>query len=162
MVHAGMGYRFHVTGLTHDERGYPAMNAQAQDKLVRRLKDKILKNIDQIVMLDEENLDDADVVVLSYGITARVAQRAIDMARAKGLKVGKVRMITVWPFPVARIAALAERVKAIVVPEINMGQIVLEVERAAGGRARTISVPHAGGSVHRPEQILEVIEEAAK
>ncbi len=162
MVHAGMGYRFHVTGLTHDERGYPAMNAAAQDKLVRRLKDKILKNMDRIVMLEEEGVEDADVVVVSYGITSRVAERAIGMARAKGLKVGKLRMISVWPFPVGRIAAVAERVKAFVVPELNMGQIVLEVERAAAGRARTISVPHAGGSVHQPEQIFEVIEEAAK
>jgi 2-oxoglutarate ferredoxin oxidoreductase subunit alpha len=160
MVHVGMGYRFHITGLTHDERGYPVMNAETQDKLVRRLKNKILSNIDKIVMLEEEDLDDADVVVISYGITARVAQRAVDMARAKGLKVGKIRMITVWPFPFERIAEIARKVKALVVPEINMGQVVLEVERAAAGNARTVSIPHAGGSVHRPEQILKAIEEA--
>ncbi len=162
MVHAGAGYRFHVTGLTHDERGYPAMNAEAQDKLVRRLKDKILKNAGRIIVLDEEGLDDAEVVVVSYGITARVAQRAIDLAVAKGLKVGKLRLVTVWPFPEQKIRELAERVKAFVVPELNMGQIVREVERCAAGQARVISVPHAGGSVHRPEYILEKIEEAAK
>ncbi len=162
MVHAGMGYRFHVTGLTHDERGYPAMTPEAQDKLVRRLKDKILSNMDKIVMLEEEDLDDADVVVISYGITSRVAQRAVDMARAKGLKVGKIRLITVWPFPRSGSPRLAKRVKAFVVPEINLGQMVLEVERAAGGHAKTISVPHAGGSVHRPERILKAIEEATQ
>jgi 2-oxoglutarate ferredoxin oxidoreductase subunit alpha len=162
MVHAGMGYRFHVTGLTHDDRGYPAMNVETQDKLVRRLIDKINKNVDRISMIEEENMDDADIVVMSYGITARVAERAIAMARAKGLKVGKMRLITVWPFPEKKIAELAKRVKAFVVPELNMGQVVLEVERAAAGNARTILVPHAGGSVHRPEQILAAIEEAAK
>ncbi|HHN94031.1 MAG TPA: 2-oxoacid:acceptor oxidoreductase subunit alpha [Anaerolineae bacterium] len=162
MVHAGTGYRFHITGLTHDERGYPAMNAEAQDKLIRRLKDKILKNADRILILEEENLETAEVVVVSYGITARVAQRAIDLARAKGLKVGKLRLITVWPFPEQKIRELAGRIKAFVVPELNMGQIVREVERCAAGQARVISVPHAGGSVHRPEQILNEIEEAAK
>jgi len=162
MAHAGEGYHFHITGLTHDERGYPAMNPQAHDKLVRRLKEKIARAAHEIIRLDEDGLDDADVVVVSYGITARVAERAIQMARAEGLRVGRLRLITVWPFPEARIRTLAERVKAFVVPEINLGQIVLEVERAAAGRARAIHVPHAGGSVHRPEDILKAIREAAQ
>ncbi len=162
MAHAGEGYHFHITGLTHDERGYPAMNAQAQDKLVRRLKDKIALATDRIIMLDEDAVDDADVVVVSYGITARVAERAIQMARAGGIKVGRLRLVTVWPFPEQRIRALARRVKAFVVPELNLGQIVLEVERSAAGQAKVISVPHAGGSVHRPEQILNAIQEAVR
>ena len=161
MVHAGQGYRFHITGLTHDELGYPAMNPEAQDKLVRRLRNKILNAVDQITMLEEEGLEDADVVVVSYGITSRVAQRAVELARAKGLKVGKLRMITVWPFPEERVRKIAERVKAFVVPELNMGQISREVERVSAGRAKTIPVPHAGGAVHHPEVILQAIEEAA-
>ncbi|MCP5115843.1 MAG: 2-oxoacid:acceptor oxidoreductase subunit alpha [bacterium] len=160
MVHAGDGYRFHVTGLTHDERGYPAMNAPAQDKLIRRLKSKIVDAEDRISAREEDGLDDADVVVVSYGITSRVAQRAIEMARAKGLKVGRIRLITVWPFPEDYIKQLARRVKAFVVPELNMGQIVLEVQRAADGAARTLLVPHAGGTVHDPAEILRAIEEA--
>jgi len=162
MAHAGEGYRFHVTGLTHDERGYPAMTPPVQDKLVRRLKDKIDNNIDKISMMEVDGLDDADVVVVSYGITSRVAQRAIDMARARGLKVGKLRLITVWPFPEKVIADLAQRVKAFVVPEMNLGQVKYEVERAANGNAKTILVGHAGGNVHRPEQILDAILEGAK
>jgi 2-oxoglutarate ferredoxin oxidoreductase subunit alpha len=162
MAHAGEGYRFHVTGLTHDERGYPAMTPPVQDKLVRRLKDKIDKNIDKITMMETDGLDDTDVVVVSYGITSRVAQRAIDMARKRGLKVGKMRLITVWPFPEKVIAELASRVKAFVVPEMNLGQVKYEVERAAAGKTKTILVPHAGGSVHRPEQILDAIMEGAK
>jgi len=162
MVHAGMGYRFHITGLTHDDRGYPAMNAQAQDKLVRRLKDKIRNATETISMREEENLDDADVVVLSYGITARVAQRAIDAAAKKGIKVGRIRLLTVWPFPEERIREIAQKVKAFVVPELNMGQVALEVERVAAGAARTFLVPHAGGTVHDPAVIEKAIEEAAK
>lgn len=162
MAHAGEGYAFHITGLTHDERGYPAMNPQAQDKLVRRLKDKIALAKDRIIILDEDGVEDAEVVVVSYGITARVAERAIQMARNEGIKVGRMRLVTVWPFPEERIRALARRVKAFVVPELNLGQIVLEVERSAAGQAKAISVPHAGGSVHRPEQILKAIQEAVR
>ena len=162
MAHAGQGYRFHVTGLTHDERGYPAMNAEAQDKLIRRLRDKVRNAADRISIIEEERIEDADVVVVSYGITSRVAQRAIEMAREKGIKVGKLRLVVVWPFPEKRVREIARQVKAFVVPELNMGQIALEVERVAAGAARTICVPHAGGTVHRPEDIAQVIEEAVR
>lgn len=162
MAHAGEGYRFHVTGLTHDERGYPAMTPGTQDVLVRRLKSKIEDNADKISMYEADGLEGADVVVVSYGITSRVAQRAIDLARARGMKVGKLRLITVWPFPEKLINDLAGRVKAFVVPELNLGQIKYEVERCAAGKAKTILVAHAGGSVHRPEKILEAIVEGAK
>jgi 2-oxoglutarate ferredoxin oxidoreductase subunit alpha len=159
MVHAGMGYNFHVTGLTHDERGYPSMTPETQDRLVRRLQTKL----DAVPHLHEaDGLDGADAVVISYGITSRVAQRAIDLARDKGLKVGKFRLITAWPFPDAEIKALAAKVKAFVVAELNLGQMSREVERAAAGVVRTVPVLHAGGSVHRPEQILKAIEEALR
>jgi 2-oxoglutarate ferredoxin oxidoreductase subunit alpha len=161
MAHAGEGYNFHVTGLTHDERGYPNMTIPVQQKLVTRLQEKILRAKKEIQLIDTEALDDADVVVVSYGITSRVAQRAIEMARAKGLKVGKFRLITAWPFPSERIRELASRVKAFVVPELNLGQMVGEVERAAG-RVKTLCVPHAGGGVHAPEDILAKIEEALR
>ncbi len=162
MAHAGEGYRFHVTGLTHDDRGYPSMTVATQDKLVRRLQNKVRKAEDKLTLLDEGGLEDAEVVVVSYGITSRVAQRAIEMARQKKVKAGRCRLIGVWPFPDRRIAQLAGRVKAFVTPEINLGQISREVERAVGGRARTIPVTHAGGGVHRPEDILDAIMEAAR
>jgi 2-oxoglutarate ferredoxin oxidoreductase subunit alpha len=162
MAHAGEGYHFHVTGLTHDDRGYPNMNVQSQDKLVRRLQNKIKENVEHIVLFEEDGVEDADVIVVSYGITSRVAQRAIDLARAQGLKVGKFRLITAWPFPEARLRDLARRAGALVVPELNLGQMVREVERAAAGHARTIAVSHAGGGVHRPEDILAAIVEAAR
>jgi 2-oxoglutarate ferredoxin oxidoreductase subunit alpha len=162
MAHAGEGYRFHVTGLTHDERGYPNMTPAVQHKLVTRLQEKIRKAEDRIALFEEENTEDADVIVVSYGITSRVAQRAIDLARHRGLKVGKLRLITVWPFPEKKIRELAGRTGAFVVPELNLGQMVREVERAASGKAKTLPVPHAGGSVHRPEDIVAVIEEALR
>ena len=162
MAHAGEGYKFHMTGLTHDERGYPNMTPPAQDKLVRRLQAKIQAATDRITMCEEEGTEGADVVVISYGITSRVAQRAIDLARKRGLRVGKLRLITVWPFPERKIRELAGKAKSFVVPELNLGQMVREVERAAAGRAETFAVPHAGGSVHRPEDILKVIMEASR
>jgi len=162
MAHAGEGFRFHMTGLTHDERGYPSMTPETQDRLVRRLMDKVRRAADDLVHVEEEGVEGADVIVVSYGITSRVAQRAVEMARAKGLRVGKLRLLTAWPFPAAKVRALAQGIKAFVVPELNMGQMVGEVERAAGGAARTYSVPHAGGTVHRPEVILKVIEEATR
>ena len=162
MAHAGEGYKFHVTGLTHDERGYPNMTPPMQKTLVTRLQNKILSAVERISMFEEDSTENADVIVVSYGITSRVAQRAIDMARAQGLKVGKLRLITAWPFPDFKIRELAARTKAFVVPELNLGQMSREVQRAAEGRAKTILVPHAGGSVHNPEDILAVIQEAAR
>jgi len=100
----GEGYKFHVTALTHDERGYPNMTPSVQDKLVRRLQSKIRNAADRICLFEEEQLEGADVVVVSYGITSRVAQRAIEAARERGLCVGKLRLITAWPFPENKIA----------------------------------------------------------
>jgi len=162
MAHAGEGYKFHVTGLTHDDRGYPNMTPQMQKTLVGRLQNKILSAVERISMFEEDSTEDADVIVVSYGITSRVAQRAIDMARAKGMKVGKLRLITAWPFPDFKIRELAARTRAFVVPELNLGQMAREVQRAAEGKAKTFLVPHAGGSVHHPEEILAVIQEAVR
>jgi len=160
MTKAGMGHNVHITGLTHDARGYPVMNANAQDKLIRRLVGKIRDNVPQITDVRTDGVEGADVVVLSYGITSRIAMRAVRMARQQGRKVGYLRLVTVWPFPEQIVRELAERVKALVMPEINMGQIVLEVERCAAGKCRVVSVPHAGGTVHDPRTICHAIMEA--
>jgi 2-oxoglutarate ferredoxin oxidoreductase subunit alpha len=162
MALAGEGYRFHITGLTHDERGYPAMNAVAQDRLVRRLVDKIRLHKKDIIRYEEAWVDDAEVVVCAYGIAARVARHAVQMARSQGIRAGMLRLITVWPFPEDRIRQLAQEVKAFLVPEVNYGQIVLEVERCACGKAKTVLLPHMGGGVHQPQDILEAIKEVAQ
>ncbi|HXG01645.1 MAG TPA: 2-oxoacid:acceptor oxidoreductase subunit alpha [Bacteroidota bacterium] len=162
MVKAGDGYNIHVTGLTHDERGYPAMTVAAQDALVRRLVEKIRVNAERIVDYREDQVEGADVVLVTYGITSRTAIPAIERARKEGFKVGHLRLVVVWPFPEKRIRELAERVQAFVVPELNMGQIVLEVERCAAGRARIESVGHAGGGVHNPKDIYTAIRQALR
>jgi 2-oxoglutarate ferredoxin oxidoreductase subunit alpha len=161
MACAGEGYRLHVTGLTHDERGYPVTTDPAvQERLVHRLIKKISANRADIIRVESDGLDDAEVVVVAYGITARVAQWPVEMARAEGIKVGWLKLVTVWPFPEDLVRQLAQHVRAFVVPEINYGQIALEVERCAGGHARTILVPHAGGDIHEPQVVLEAIREA--
>ena len=162
MAIAGEGYRFHVTGLTHDERGYPEMTAAAQERLVRRLVDKIRLNRKDIINYEEVGTEDAEVVVCAYGITARVARRAVQQARDEGIRAGLLRLITVWPFAEDRVRELSQQVKAFVVPEINYGQIVLEVERCAGGRVKTLLLPHMGGGMHQPQTILEGIREALR
>ena len=162
MVHAGEGYHIHVTGLTHDERGYPSVTPATQNEIVPRLSEKVKRYTDEIVAYEEKWLDDAEVVVVSYGITSRIALRAIQMAHAKGIRVGSFRLITAWPFPAKRVKELARTAKAFVVPELNLGQMSLEVERAAAGMAPVIEVPHAGGTVHRPADILEAIIRGAK
>jgi len=162
MAKAGDGHHLFVTGLTHDERGYPVMNHKAQEKLIRRIVDKIRLNADKISRVEEDQIDGAEVVVISYGITSRVAMRAVQMARAKGIKVGTMRLIVAWPFPENRVRELASKVKAFVVPELNYGQMSLEVERVAAGKAPTVLVPHGGGEVHDPEVILEAIVQAAR
>jgi len=162
MAMAGEGYRFHTTGLTHDERGYPAMTAAAQEQLVRRLSDKIRTNKADIVRYKEIQTDDADVIVCAYGITTRIAQMAVKMARDEKIRAGLLQLITLWPFAEERIRELASKVKAFIVPEINYGQISHEVERCACGKASTMLVPHMGGGVHNPEVILEAIRKQAK
>ena len=162
MANAGEGYRFHVTGLTHDERGYPVMTAEAQDKLIRRLVQKIENNREDIIEIEEDGIDGAEVVVCSYGISARISKFAVERARQEGINAGMLKFITVWPFPEQTIRNIARRVKAFVVPELNSGQIALEVERCAGGAAETVLVPHMGGGVHRPETILEAIRKAVR
>lgn len=160
MVKAGDGYCIHVTGLTHDEEGYPAMDWRSQASLVRRLVDKIRQNSPRIVRYEEQGTEDAEVILVAYGITSRIAQRSIEMAREEGIRAGLLRPVVVWPFPEERLRELAGKVKAFVVVEMNYGQIVYEVERCSGGRASTVLVPHGGGTVHEPEEIFNVIRQA--
>lgn len=162
MVKAGDGYRIHITGLTHDERGYPVITPECQEQLVSRLMNKIRKNEEQIRFIKNDLRDDDEIVVISYGISSRIVTLAIDKARKDGLKVGHLRLIVVWPFPEPVIRELAERAKAFIVVEMNYGQISREVERCAAGKAPVYLVPHAGGMVHDPMRIYHKIKEAVK
>lgn len=162
MARAGDGFNLYISGLVHDERGYPVEHDAFKAQYVRRLVDKIRLNKDKIIELREEGTDDADVIVVSYGISSRVAVKGIEIARERGIKVGNLRLVTVWPFPDEKIAELAKKTKAFVVPEINYGQIVFEVSRCSHGRANVVLVPHGGAGVHIPDDIADAIEHAAK
>jgi 2-oxoglutarate ferredoxin oxidoreductase subunit alpha len=157
IAHAGEGYKVHMTGLTHDERGYPAMNAETHDKLVRRLVDKVRLNAADIVMYEESGLDDAETVVVSFGCTARSARQAVKQARREGLKCGMLRLITAWPFPETPIRRLIEggKVTRFIVPEINLGQLRREIERLT--QLPVLRLNHAGGAMPVPDDILELI-----
>ncbi|MCF7876099.1 2-oxoacid:acceptor oxidoreductase subunit alpha [Candidatus Bipolaricaulota bacterium] len=159
MASAGEGYRVHVTGLTHNQKGYPQLDVETQKEKVGRLVNKVEKNKDDIVEIDEIGVDDAEVLIVSYGMAFRTAMGAYKRAREKGIKAGIVRLVTVWPFPEERIRELSQEVKGIVVPEINLGQLVQEVERASKGNATVELVSHPGGGLHQPDQILETLED---
>jgi 2-oxoglutarate ferredoxin oxidoreductase subunit alpha len=160
MPAAGEGYNVHVTGLTHDERGYPEMSVDTQAQMMDRLCRKILDNRDDIIMTESHYLDDAEIVLVSYGISSRTSMAAMQQARAMGMKVGFLRLITVWPFAEAQISALAERVKGFVTVEMNLGQIHLEVMRAANGKVPCHLVGHPGGTIIAPDQVIATLKEA--
>ncbi len=162
MANFGDGYRMHITGLTHDERGYPGMDAETQAAMVERLVNKIRNNVDKIIDYEAIRMDDAEVAVIAYGISVRAGKRAIIAAREEGIKAGLIKLNTVWPFPEEMVRALAGNVKAMVMPEINMGQMVLELERCAAGRCLVKLVPHPGGGIHGPGDILAAMRESLK
>jgi 2-oxoglutarate ferredoxin oxidoreductase subunit alpha len=146
-----------MTGLTHDERGYPSLTAERHNELVNRLVDKVRLNAPDILDYEEHLVDDADTVVIAYGCTARSAESAVRQAREDGLKVGLLRPKTIWPFPEDRVRRLLERgnVGRFVVPEINLGQLRREIERLT--QLPTEGLNHAGGAMPTPEDILEVV-----
>ncbi len=162
LLPVGKGYKFHITGLTHDERGYPVITAKAHEWNVKRLMDKVNDHVDDIIWLEEQDVDDAEVVVIAYGISSRVMQPAISRARKEGIKVGQIKMVTVWPFPEKRVRELAAKVKSLVMVEMNLGQVFLEMDRCAAGKCRTHLVGHFGGTVHKPDEIYDAIKEAVK
>lgn len=159
MADFGSGYRYHVTGLTHDETGFPTTKASEVDALTRRLDAKMRKAAPHVTFVDEFMVDDADVAVFAYGVTARAAMRAVRDARAQGLKAGLIKAKTLWPFPEGHVRRVAERARAIVVPEMNMGQLVLEVERASAGRARVLGLSRVDSEPITPDEILATLQE---
>ncbi len=159
MPSAGDGYKIHVTGLTHDERGYPVMTVEAQAEMMERITRKIIDNRDDIIMTESHNLEDAEIILVSYGISARTSLAAMHQARSMGMKVGFLKLATIWPFAEEKIRELAERARALITVEINLGQIHLEVMRSAAGKAECHLVGHAGGTVITPEQVMAKIKE---
>jgi 2-oxoglutarate ferredoxin oxidoreductase subunit alpha len=159
MMHAGEGYRVHFTGLTHDQHGYPDMSAETHHALVTRLVNKIQHNADQIIRTEGYWLEDAEIVVVAYGCTARSAQRAVREARESGIPVGLLRLISLWPFPEKLFWELGKQVESFIAAEMNLGQISREIQRVCGHPVQ--GVFHAGGEMIPPEPIFKAIQEAA-
>ncbi len=157
MAVAGQGYHVHVTGLTHDERGYPVITDVVQERNIRHIVDKIRNNADKIIQTEMVEIEDAQVIVVAYGCTSRAARQAVENLRNRGMKVGLVRLITAWPFPSRLIGALAEKAHTFIVPEINYGQIAYEVERSAQGKSKVVLMALMGGSMHTPAEIEEAV-----
>lgn len=154
----GQGYHIHVTGLIHDETGFPSGSPQVTEAAIRRLHQKIEIAQDEITHYEEFFMDDAEYAVVAYGGTARTAYAAVKAARAQGIKVGLVRLMTIWPFADKIIERTAKQVKGILVPELNYGQLVHEVERAAKGQAAVQLLAKYNTEIFTPAEITAAIQ----
>jgi len=161
MASFGEGYRYHVTGLYHDPRGLPKDSPDVVDSVMRRLMRKVELGAADILKHEAVLLEDADVGILAYGSSARSAKAAIRLARARGTKVGLLRPLTIWPFIEGPVVDLSKQVRHIIVPEMNLGQLVLEVERVVQGRCPIHRVNRVTGEPIPPDEILAKIEEVA-
>jgi len=161
MADFGSGYRSKVIGNVHDEAGEYSRNPRVMDKLIRRLQWKVANYLREIQLLESFWLEDAEIALFAYGTSARAAKAAVKIAREAGLKVGLFRPITVWPFPRKEVGHLAGRVKAILVLEMNLGQLLGEVERACGAKAEIFSLLKVDGSIITPMDIVKKLEECS-
>ncbi len=157
----GDGYRFHVTGLTHDERGFPITDAVVAEALITRIHRKVEVHRDEISEVETFMLDDADIAIFAYGIVGRSAREAVQRARSAGVKAGLIRPVTLWPFPYSAVAEVASQVDVLIVSEMNLGQLIGEVERAALGRAEIVGHLRADGEPITPTELLDVVMSGA-
>jgi 2-oxoglutarate ferredoxin oxidoreductase subunit alpha len=158
----GEGYRYHVTGLTHDIRGFPTLRQDEIEPFLLRLFRKISTHLDDIQIVESYQVDDADLVLIAYGCVARSAHRAMVEARAEGLKVGLMRLATLWPFPRRFVEPLTKAKKTLLVPEMNMGQISREVKRVNQGMTTVLTLNKIDGTIIYPKEILAKIREEMK
>src|SRR4030042_578925 len=158
MANFGDGYRYHITGLFHDMMGYPTTRLDEIDPWIERVHRKIERNLTDIVQVEEDLSESDKTIVVAYGATARSARHAVKLARQRRTKVGMVTLLTIWPFAEAEISRVARVAKRIIVPEMNLGQLALEVERGAG-RSKAVRVNRANGEMITPQMILEAIED---
>lgn len=159
MASFGEGYRFHVTGLVHNETGFPSGNENVAEVLINRLMSKIEDNVDDIVEYDEYLLDDADTAIVAFGSTSRSAKSAVDELREQGHKIGLFRPITIWPSPEKQLVELSKKVKRIIVVEMNAGQYFLEVDRVAGKKTTVEKFGRLNGELISPEEIINFVKE---
>jgi 2-oxoglutarate ferredoxin oxidoreductase subunit alpha len=161
MVAFGDGYRFHVTGLTHNEHGFPTTDPGDTEVLITRIHDKVYDHQDEISAVEEFMLDDAEVAIFAYGIVGRSAQEAVLRARRAGMKVGLIRPLTLWPFPYAQVADVAAGIDTLLVAEMNLGQLIGEVERAVAGTTEVIGPLRANGEPITPADLIAALPDPA-
>lgn len=161
MANFGDGYRYHVTGLTHDVRGFPTSRPDEVDPFIRRLFRKVSQNFSDIQMDETFHTDDADVVIIAYGSVARSAKRAVIDARERGQKVGSLKIMTIWPFMRAAVEKVLQTAGTVIVPEMNMGQISREVKRVNKGGTRVFTLNKVDGTIITPQEILAKIKEVS-
>jgi 2-oxoglutarate ferredoxin oxidoreductase subunit alpha len=159
MASFGEGHRYNITGLFHDETGFPSNSTENAQKQLNRLMDKIDSNLDDILDYEEYNIESAKTLVLSYGSTARTVKSAIKELKEEGIETGLFRLKTIWPFPESRVKELSKKFDNIIVCEMNLGQIALEVQRVVEGNAKIIHLGRANGEVLTPEEIASKVKE---
>lgn len=157
MASFGEGYRYHVTGLSHGEDGFPTNNNEISSNLINRIVDKIEKNIDDMSYYEEYKMDDAEIAIVAYGGVSRSAKSAVDEMRNNGVKVGLFRPITIWPLLEKQIKSVSERVDKIYVAEMNLGQYSLEVERVACRSCKISKINKVNGELITPQEIIDAV-----
>jgi 2-oxoglutarate ferredoxin oxidoreductase subunit alpha len=159
MARFGDGFRFHVDSNVHDEYGFPATERNdIADQLIRRLNDKVNLYADELIMVEEDHLEEADLAIFAFGSTARAAAEAVELGRARGLRIGLLKAKTLWPFPKKQVDYWTGRIKAWLVPEMNLGQMVNEVRVVVEGRVPVYQLNRVDGLLIEPEEILSFIE----
>jgi 2-oxoglutarate ferredoxin oxidoreductase subunit alpha len=161
MANFGEGYRYHVTGLTHDIRGFPTLRPDEVGPLIVRLHRKISQHYLEIQMAEYFQTEDSEITIIAYGSVARSAKRAVQEAREKGMKVGLLKLITLWPFVRAAVEKVVQTSKILIVPEMNMGQISREVKRVTRDVAKVFTLNKVDGTIITPQEILNRIMEVS-
>jgi 2-oxoglutarate ferredoxin oxidoreductase subunit alpha len=159
MADFGEGYRYHVTGLTHDVRGFPTSRPDEVDAFIRRLFRKVSQNFADFQIGEHYHIDDAEVAIIAYGCVARSARRAVADCRDKGIKAGMLKLNTIWPFMRTDVEKVLRQAKVVIVPEMNMGQISREVKRVNKGSAKIFTINRVDGTIITPQEIMGRIKE---
>ncbi|MFC1937931.1 2-oxoacid:acceptor oxidoreductase subunit alpha [Chloroflexota bacterium] len=155
----GEGYRYHVTGLYHDVRGYPTTRPDEVNPFIRRMFSKISKDFDRLQWFDAYELEDAAVTIVAYGCVARAALQAVRDARSRGLRVGLLKLKILWPFMRRTVVRFLEKTEKVLVPEMNIGQVSREVKRVNQSRREIVTLNKLDGTLITPGEILEKVEE---
>jgi 2-oxoglutarate ferredoxin oxidoreductase subunit alpha len=155
----GDQYHTYLTGLTHDWKAYPSTDsAEVHEQLIRRFYEKVVDHHSDIIEMEKKYMDDADIVVVSYGIASRPALEAVEQARAEGYKVGHLRLLTLWPFPHLEIQEIALDIKRFIVVEMNLGQIYHKIDQHSKGNCEVVKCFKVGGALHHPREIIKEIK----